>query len=85
MKHTMRSLLVGGFFFLMSTLVSGAFIEKGTASTDRPILTSGIELSNKRPFSWYYPYKYQYYYPRRHGYDSCYWIYRNGAYYYTCS
>lgn len=44
----------------------------------------GSESSGKRPFSWYYPYSYQYYYPRR-GHDSCYWIYTPQGYLYQCN
>jgi hypothetical protein len=52
--------------------------------------TAGIEeySSNRRPFSWYYPYNYKYYYPRPH-YEGGpptgsggYWIYSNGTYMY---
>ncbi len=51
-----------------------------------PIASSTGEVASKycpqeRPFSWYYPYEYQYYYPKKR--DSCYWQYSNGAYFYT--
>lgn len=40
-----------------------------------------------RPYSWYYPYEYQYYTPHNapYGSDGCYWIYTDGTYVYTCS
>lgn len=46
-----------------------------------------IEYGQRRPFSFYYPYKYQYYYPRpeyQRSSRSCYWLYTNGTYVYTC-
>jgi hypothetical protein len=45
------------------------------------------QYQEKRPFSWYYPYEYEYYYPRRTPQKQvqCYWIYTNGAYFYVCS
>ncbi|MBS0623144.1 MAG: hypothetical protein JSS62_00815 [Verrucomicrobia bacterium] len=53
--------------------------------------TAGVQIVKteyqQRPFSWYYPYDYEYYTPHQTPYSSngCYWVYTNGAYVYTCS
>jgi hypothetical protein len=55
---------------------------------DYTIRKVSIEYGQKRPFSFYYPYSYQYYYPRPEYYQSsrsCYWLYTNGTYVYTCN
>lgn len=39
---------------------------------------------NRRPFNWYAPYPYEYYYQRRDGRDSCSWQYTNNGLIYTC-
>ncbi len=48
---------------------------------------AAIQYGQKRPFSFYYPYSYKYYYPRPEYHRSsyaCYWLYTNGTYVYTC-
>ncbi|MEZ5314847.1 MAG: hypothetical protein R3E91_01345 [Chlamydiales bacterium] len=47
----------------------------------------GIQYQQKRPFNFYDPYPYQYYYPRpeyKSHSKSCYWLYTNGIYVYSC-
>lgn len=46
-----------------------------------------VQYGHKRPFSFYYPYNYKFYYPRpeyHRSASSCYWQYTNGTYVYTC-
>lgn len=52
-----------------------------------PIVGDASVAYGQRPFSWYYPYSYQYYTPHRapNSSDGCYWVYTNGAYAYICS
>ena len=56
--------------------------------------TAGVHIvktdyqQQERPFSWYYPYDYEYYTPHQqspYGSNGCYWVYTNGAYVYSCS
>ena len=42
-----------------------------------------VQWGQRRPFSWYYPYSYRYYYPQRNE-RTCNWIYYNGRYVYKC-
>lgn len=54
---------------------------------DIPIQKVSMQYGQKRPFSFYYPYNYQYYYPRpeyHRSSQSCYWLYTNGTYVYYC-
>lgn len=54
---------------------------------DVRVMQVSIEYGQKRPFSFYYPYQYKYYYPRPHyggNSPSCYWLYTNGTYVYYC-
>jgi|GEM_PF-2933599 len=44
------------------------------------------QYSQKRPFNWYYPREYQYYYPQlRAPSGGCRVIYSNGTFLYDCS
>lgn len=48
---------------------------------------ASVEYGNKRPFSFYYPYNYKFYYPHPQYHakaNSCYWLYTNGTYVYYC-
>lgn len=60
-------------------------LQSDNASPSSSMQKVGISYGERRPFSWYYPEKYQYYYPRRPVYDACYWVYTNGVYVYTCN
>ena len=42
-----------------------------------------VQWGRRRPFSWYYPNSYRYYYPQRNE-RSCNWVYYNGRYVYRC-
>lgn len=83
---------IGKKFFLSAllavlTLVPFSVQCEATNYIDEPakIEQARVYLGDRRPFNWYYHYDYQYYYPRHHRQDSCYWIYSNGAYIYSCS
>lgn len=89
MKKIVFSILLG-----LSALMPAG--ESLTANiSELQIQTAGIEYGQRRPFSFYYPNNYQYYYPRpEYGtqYDNdyypssnqCYWLYTNGTYVYYC-
>ncbi len=78
------------FAWGMTAIALCGVIKLGVEETsEKGIETASFEQSrfyesSKRPFSWYYPNQYQYYYPRKQV-DSCYWIYSNGSYFYKCS
>ena len=53
-------------------------------------LTADIQLGREgRPYSFYYPYNYQYYTPYPHRTatraQACHWVYTNGTYVYQCN
>lgn len=55
---------------------------------DYSIHKASVQYGQKRPFSFYYPYNYRYYYPRpeyHRSSQSCYWLYTNGTYVYYCN
>lgn len=51
--------------------------------TDVSIYKVRHEVRGKRPFSWYYPYSFEYYYPSSSNYR-CDWIYTQRGYKYYC-
>ena len=53
-------------------------------TTDGRVERVSVQWGQRRPFSWYYPYSYRYYYPQRNE-RSCNWIYQNGRYVYKCN
>lgn len=61
-------------------------IDSGMTS-DLMIQQAGVQYGHTRPFSFYYPYNYKFYYPRpeyHNGSHACYWLYTNGTYVYYC-
>lgn len=84
---TLKGVCIGAALSLLALLPFGIGSWSDiTAAQDRPVQVEKVRIytGDKRPFSWYYPYSYQYYYPR-HQNNSCYWLYTNGTYVYTCS
>jgi len=46
-----------------------------------------VRFGQKRPFSFFYPYNFQFYTPRSRYFENigaCYWVYTNGTYVYKC-
>ncbi len=78
MKWLMFSMLVGLF----------AIAPLGGLDANTPtIQNAAIQYGRTRPYSFYYPYNYRYYYPRpeyHRSSQSCYWLYTNGTYVYSC-
>ncbi len=64
----------------MNSLLEGDDVESNELNVEQ----AGISHGERRPFNWYYPNRFEYYYPRHHQ-DSCNWIYSNGAYSYKCN
>ena len=84
---TFKSALVYGVLFVGMAIMSmgiTATLPEETSSSEITITKVRAISGDRRPFNWYYPYEYQYYYPRQQ-YDSCYWIYSDGSYFYRCS
>lgn len=65
---------------------SGAGSLKADETPTISVMKVRADYSHRRPFSWYYPYRYEYYYPTRHhrGPEACTWYYYNGYYIRTC-
>jgi len=82
-KVLFRTVVLAGLFagFLFLIPQSEGISREWGVSVER---VGGPHYGDRRPFSWYYPYNYQYYYPPRDGYNSCHWIYSNGTYFYSC-
>lgn len=82
----LNSLLLG---VLCVAPIGVTVMHDATNSTEAPIKRASVQYgSNKRPFSFYYPYNYQYYYPHptyQGRANSCYWLYTNGSYVYYCN
>jgi len=61
-----------------------------TAITLLPSLLGGgkaegmVRYTHSRPYSWYYPYNYNYYYPQLKVYGSCQLTYIDGVFVYVC-
>ena len=80
----MKHLIFGMFLGLVVCLPLGSGL---MAQPDYTVQRSAIQYGQKRPFSFYYPYNYKYYYPRpeyRRTSQACYWLYTNGTYVYYC-
>lgn len=90
----MKSLFLKSFLLLLP-LVVGAVGDNILEAERLVQVYDYTDSEPRRPFSWYYPYSYQYYYPRHHLDDvhsshynrgsSCYWIYTNQGYIYQCN
>jgi len=81
-----KKILAGGIFLAMLAALPLGIATWVTESNASQVTVQKVRISqgDKRPFSWYYPHSWEYYYPRDKV-DSCYWIYTNGVYTYTCS
>jgi len=77
---------MGRNIVLLTALLVWTGIAYASADTGVEVVKTEYQ---QRPFSWYYPYDYQYYTPHQSPYQNegngCYWFYTNGAYVYTCS
>jgi hypothetical protein len=87
-----RKIMVSGLVGVMSLGVI-AVISFGEVQGAEPVIEKvGVRYGTERPFSFYYPYNYQYYTPSKrynsskgyYGSGSCYWRYTNGSYLYYC-
>lgn len=82
MKKILFSLLLG--LFVITPLGVGL----SATSSEFMIHNAAVQYGQKRPFSFYYPYNYKYYYPRPEYHrtsQACYWLYTNGTYVYYCN
>lgn len=85
-----RWIIFSGLFMVLAFLSIGTMPVK---SLEPKIEKISVQYGTGRPFSFYYPYSYQYYNPRPRldgdttsygGARSCYWLYMNGSYVYYC-
>lgn len=66
---------------------TGIQVIANDTAAEAMIQKAAVQYGNQRPYSFYYPYNYQYYTPhvrRSANSMACHWVYTNGIYVYTC-
>jgi hypothetical protein len=84
MKHSiLRSAMLFGIWSLAP---AGLQMIPENRETEAKIEKASVQYGTQRPFSFYYPYNYQYYTPHKRyaSSNACYWRYTNGSYVYYC-
>jgi hypothetical protein len=85
MKHFILPSVLLGVLSVVSDLRAQTVETQLTA----PVQQVGVQYGYRRPYSFYYPYNYQFYTPHVQNYRqsssmACHWVYINGTYIYIC-
>ena len=78
----LKSLVICGMLLGLGALIPSQL--KAELSEGVTVEKTAVYYQQERPFSWYYPYRFQFYTPHRTAGTQCFWVYTNGAYVYTC-
>jgi hypothetical protein len=89
-RNILSNVLLGAIGLVAIGMISGMISLTANGGTEAYVEEAAVRYGSQRPFSFYYPYSYQYYTPHKsysksyYGSSSCYWRYMNGSYVYFC-